>query len=152
MARMSSRRHEVSFWPWCRYVTTGIIKHADTLTIRLLLATASLGVAVCLAFGHDVMSRHGYEILRQGGPAQMWAAGFVLHFAGVVWRVYDFQPRPRWALCINFFGFSIWALWTLGLNVALGGVTPGTALEWTLVAASGWALYRTGLNDESVSP
>lgn len=143
--------HDVPFWPWFRYVTTRIIKHADALTIRLLLATASLFVAVCLAFNMHVMERHGYEVLRVL-PAEVWAALFLLHFGGVVWRTYDYVGRPKWAICINFFGFTVWAVWTLGLNVALGGVTPGTALEWTLVAASGWALYRTGLNDESVSP
>jgi hypothetical protein len=143
--------YQGSLLPYAKYVTITILKNADTVTIRLLLALASVGFAACLMFGTDVFERPGYHLMRKMGGETAWSLMFMLHFAGVIWRVYDPVERIGWALLINSFGFVLWGVMTLLLNLALGSVTPGTALEWTLVLASGWALYRTGLHGEAVS-
>jgi hypothetical protein len=150
---MQSIRHAYagSLWPYIKYVTITILRNADTVTIRVLLALASLGFASCLLLGDNVMLRPGYHLMRKVGNEVVWSALFALHFVGVLWRVYDPRERIGWALLVNAFGFVLWAVMTLCLNLALGSVTPGTALEWTLVCASGWALYRTGLHGEAVS-
>lgn len=140
-----------SLWPYMRYVTLTIFRNADTVTIRLLLAVASIGFAACLVLGDGVFDRPGYHLMRKFGNEWFWATLFVLHYLGVVWRLYDPVERIGWAIVVNSFGFVIWAIMTLCLNLSLGSVTPGTALEWTLVFASGWALYRTGLHGETVS-
>lgn len=150
---MKSIRHAYagSPLPYLKYVTLSILHNADTVTIRVILAMASLGFAACLLFGADVFERQGYHLVRKLGTEEWWSVLFVLHFLGVIWRVYDPVERIRWALVINAFGFALWAVMTLLINFSLGAVTPGTALEWTLVFASGWALYRTGLHGETVS-
>ena len=63
----------------------------------------------------------------------------------------DRVERVRWGIAVNVLGFAIWAYSTAALNIALGQILPGTALEWTLVLFSGWALYRTGLKRELVT-
>lgn len=143
--------YQGSLLPYAKYVTLTIFRNADTVTIRLLLAMASLGFAACLIFGNGVFERPGYHLMRKFGGEGVWAALFILHYVGVVWRLYDPVERVRWALVVNSFGFVIWAAMTLCLNLSIGSITPGTALEWTLVGASGWALYRTGLSGETVS-
>lgn len=140
-----------SLWPYAKYVTLTVFRNADTITIRLLLAMASIGFAACLLLGDAVFARPGYHLMAKFGNEGAWAFLLMLHFFGVIWRVYDPVERIRWALVINSLGFVLWAVMTLFINLSLGSVTPGTALEWTLVAASGWALYRTGLHGETVS-
>lgn len=140
-----------SMLPYMKYVTITILRNADTVTIRILLAMASVGFAGCLLLGNAVFARAGYHLMQKIGPEWFWAVLFMLHFFGVVWRLYDPVERIGWALIINSFGFVLWAVMTLCLNISLGSITPGTALEWTLVFASGWALYRTGLHGEAVS-
>ena len=54
-------------------------------------------------------------------------------------------------LAVNFFGFVLWLYSTLCMNLALGYFPPSSALEWTIIAFAGWALYRTGLKSELVS-
>jgi len=137
-------------------ITRRIFFTADTITIRLLLATASLGWAVALMFNlvllQPIMDRPAYVLLRWVASDWWWAAVFFMHFAGVTWRLYDPQSRPIWALAINAYGFLIWTFSTACITVAVGTFVPGTALEWTMCAASAWALYRTGLTKEAVTP
>lgn len=140
-----------SMLPYARYVTISVFRNADTVTIRLLLAMASIGFAACLVLGDNVFERQGYHLMSKFGNEWWWAVLLVLHFLGVIWRVYDPIERIGWGLVINSLGFALWAVMTLFINLSLGAVTPGTALEWTLVFASGWALYRTGLHGETVS-
>lgn len=150
---MKSIRHAYagSLWPYAKYVTLTVFRNADTVTIRLLLAMASLGFAVCLVAGDNVFERQGYHFMNKFAGEWTWASLLIVHFVGVIWRVYDPVERIGWALLINALGFVLWAVMTLFINLSLGSITPGTALEWTLVFASGWALYRTGLHGETVS-
>lgn len=153
-----------------------VIHVADTVTIRLLLAWASLFYAVCLvvpgfftglvAFLRFLLfmpsmppldpvpvferAPYAFMALIPGGE-WTWAAFFTIHFLGVHWRIVDKRERVRWALAINCLGFCTWAYSTLSINLAVGTIGPQTALEWVLVAFSGWALYRTGLSKELVT-
>lgn len=139
-----------------KYITRKIFYESDTTTIRLLLATASLGWAMVLMgnliFGMSVMDRPAYSVMRALGREYTWASLFLLHFVGVIWRLYDPIQRTLWALAINMFGFAIWTISTVALALSIGFVPPTTALEVTMCCASAWALYRTDINPEVVSP
>lgn len=125
---------------------------ADTTTIRIILANASLMWAIASLLDPLAFQRDAYAVLRQVADQSVWAAAFLLHFAGVYWRLFDPVARPIWALVINSYGFAVWFVSTAAVNLAVGGFAPGSALEWTMCMASAWALYRTGLNREIVTP
>lgn len=137
-------------------ITRRIFFQSDTTTIRLLLATASLGWTLVLLgnqlAGTPIMAREPYALMRVLGEDLLWAVVFFVHFVGVVWRLYDPLPRPFAALVVNAYGFAVWSISTAAINITIGFVPPGSALEWTMCAASAWALYRTGLQPESVTP
>lgn len=130
---------------------------ADTLTVRLLLAVASFGYAVLFIWpdashAEPILQRKAYALMAfMPGGEWTWAGLFFLHWAGVHWRALDPKERIGWGLAVNTLGVVIWAYSTAALNIAVGTILPGQALEWTLVGASMWALYRTGLTAEVVS-
>lgn len=153
-----------------------VARMADTVTIRLLLAWASFLYAVLLLFPGfftliiqglrlvlflpdvlpvdpvEVFERPAYAVMALiPGKEWTWATLFLLHWAGVHWRIVDRRARERWALAVNGLGFVTWAYSTASINISLGTVGPTTALEWVLVGFSGWALYRTGLQKELVT-
>jgi hypothetical protein len=153
-----------------------VARMADTVTIRLLLAWASFLYAVLLLFPSfftfiiqglrwalflpqvlpvdpiAVFDRPAYAVMALiPGQEWTWATLFLLHWAGVHWRIVDRRERERWALAVNGLGFVTWAYSTISINISLGTVGPSTALEWILVGFSGWALYRTGLHKEMVT-
>jgi len=142
---------------YCIQVAKLVFFTADTLTVRLLLAAASLGYAVLLLWpdawgGERVFERPAYALMAiVPGQEWTWAALFLLHFIGVHWRALDPKERIGWGLAVNTLGVGIWAYSTAALNLANGTILPGQALEWTLVFAAAWALYRTGLSAETVS-
>jgi hypothetical protein len=125
---------------------------ADTTTIRVLLANASLLWAVALAYDTDAF-RHGCcGLMNTFGDETTWALLFSAYFVLTYWRLIDRRARPRWAVAVNTFGLFLWLTSTLSINIAAGHFDPSTALEWVLCAASAWALYRTGLKTEVVTP
>ncbi|MFL9668982.1 hypothetical protein WIX39_018680 [Variovorax sp. AB1(2024)] len=130
---------------------------ADTITVRLLLAGASFFYAVLLVWPASagepaLFDRPAYALMALvPGGEWTWATAFLLHWAGVHWRAIDPVERVPWGLAVNILGLVIWSYSTAALNISLGRILPGTALEWTMVAASAWALYRTGLRREVVS-
>lgn len=139
-----------------RELTRVIFFESDTTTIRLLLASASLLYALFLGLnvmmGAGVMERPAYELfvvaasiigINGHGASAFWAVIFLLHFLGVVWRLYDLRQCDVCAFIVNAYGFMIWFASTLMLNISVRFLGPGTALEWTLTAASLWALWRT---------
>lgn len=136
---------------YATYTTKRVFLGADTITIRLLLAWASFFSAISLALDSDKFERPAYAIVQMFGTEHMWAAYFFLHFIGVHWRMLDPVSRPRCALVINAFGFAVWFVSTASLCWAVGNVGITTSMAFTLCIASGWALYRTGLQQEIVS-
>lgn len=137
-------------------LTRVIFFESDTTTIRLLLATASAFYAFLLilnlAVGSPTLERQAYELFAvlpalfgmSGGQADVfWAVVFFLHFLGVIWRLYDLRQCDVCAFVVNAYGFLIWFTSTVMLNLGVRFLGPGTALEWTLTAASLWALWRT---------
>jgi hypothetical protein len=93
-----------------------------------------------------------FEIMRAVCGERMWSVLFLLHFVGVYWRTYDPVPRILMGLIINSYGFLIWFFMTVSVNLYVGWVSPVTALELTMCAASAWALYKTGFRRELISP
>ena len=163
----------------CVEVALVVFHYADTTTIRLLLGCASVGYSILLVwpmfvppitaaycwvfalFGAECMpmtppiplfDRPAYALMAMvPGGEITWAVLFMLHCIGVHWRVIDKTERVGWGLAVNVLGFALWAYSTAAHNIALGQILPSTALEWTLVGFSGWALYRTGLKRELVT-
>ncbi len=125
---------------------------ADTTTIRLILANASIFWSISLILQPETFNRPAYEIMRVFGNAYVWAAAFFLHFAGVYWRLLDHRARPTIALIVNCFGFMLWFISTVAINYSLGFFSHTSSLELAIVGASAWALYRTGLQTEIVTP
>jgi hypothetical protein len=137
---------------WARIVTRRVFLEADTTTVRIILAWASLVWAVSITFDHNTFARPAYGLIRQMGPSWVWAVALTLHFVGVHWRIYDRRGRPAWGVAINAYGLSIWLCLTICMNLSIGAWAPSTAMEQVMCAFSAWALYRTGLRPEIVSP
>lgn len=142
----------------CVVVARHVFFTADTLTIRLLLAAASFFYALLLLWpiaigGPHLFERPAYALMAYvPGGELTWGALFFAHFIGVHWRALDPVRRVNWGLAVNILGTVIWAYSTASINLGLRMLSPTTALEWTMVAASAWALYRTGMTREFVSP
>lgn len=158
----------VSAVPWsrryCIIIFNLVFRTADTITVRLILAWASIGYSLLLLWPHAVnalhltevpvrtyFQRHTYQLMAVIASDWCWAAAFMLHGIGVHWRILDPKERVHWGLAVNILGVLIWAYSTASVNIAWSNIGPTTALEWTMVVASGWALYRTGLTKELVS-
>lgn len=144
----------------------------DPPTIRVLLAMASFGWAfgaidwplpridfhipwlgwhVFFDLHFQPFQRKGYELLAYFAPAWVWALLFALHGVGVGWRFYERKERRTWHLFINLYGFVLWLSMTLAVNYMIGTYNPMSALEWTMIFASGWALVMSGKRTEVVS-
>lgn len=142
---------------YCVAIARLVFFTSDTITVRLLLAGASFGYAVLLLWPYlagtpHVFGRPAYALMALvPGGELTWATLFLAHFLGVHWRALDPVERVGWGLAVNILGVAIWAYSTASLNIALGTLLPSQALEWTMVIASAWALYRTGLSTEVVS-
>lgn len=136
---------------WWRRLNA-IAAATDTTTIRIILANASIAWTIALLLDPGAFDRRAFGLMKQFGNEHLWASAFALHFFGVYWRLIDRRSRPVWAMFINGFGFLLWFISTAALNFAIGFFSPSLCLEVTMVAASGWALYRTGLQPEIVTP
>lgn len=152
MSTKSANQPNLPWWPYAKAVTLAVFTQADTMTIRLLLANASCLWALGALHEPSLFDRPMYAVMSQFVDQYVWAMGFMLHFIGVYWRIYDPVSRPIWGLLVNGLGFVLWSICTIATNAAGNGFSPTTALECTLCVASGWALYRTGLNKELTTP
>ena len=146
---MSLGTTPIRSWWWR---LSDIAAATDTTTIRLILAWASFAWAVALSVDINAFERRPFALMRAFGNEYVWIAGFFLHWVGVHWRLIDRRSRPMWALFVNAFGFLLWFVSTAALNFSIGFFSQSLCLEVTMVAASGWALYRTGLQPEIVTP
>lgn len=138
-----------------RYIYTvcrGLFWHADTTTIRLILALASLVYATGLMLPGVDLSQPNFAIMRQTMCKEGWALLFFLHWLGMSWRFLDPKPRVGWALFINSFGLLVWTVSTFTINRSYPVYAPGTSLEIVVCLFSAWALLRTGLKKEILNP
>jgi hypothetical protein len=131
--------------------------YADTTTIRLQLALASLVWAFGLLLGpcdgiQCLGAGKGLRNLQAVATLNVWAMMFILHFVGVCWRLIDQRARPRWAIFVNAYGLAIWVYGTISIILGLGRLTAGTSLELVTCFFAAWALCRTGLNEEISTP
>lgn len=152
MSTKSANQQHLPWWPYAKAVTKSVFTNADTMTIRLLLANASFLWALGALHEPTFFDRPMYAVMSQFGNQYVWSLGFILHFIGVYWRIYDPVSRPFWGLLVNGLGFVLWSICTIAINSSVNGFSPTTALECTLCVASGWALYRTGFDNELTAP
>lgn len=137
---------------YCWVMFNRVFFQADTTTIRLILANGSFVWAFSLLLDPHAFDRRVYTLMDSLAPQPVWMVLFALHFMGVYWRLLDVKARIWWALAVNGLGFALWFISTAAINVAVGTFSQTSSLELTMVAASGWALFRTGLRPEIVSP
>lgn len=137
----------------CRVCTISrkVFWEADTTTIRMSLALASMGWVYSLLARHDLLQTYPYQIMGAIAPASIWASLFTLYFIGVFWRIFDPVRRVRWALAINALGVLLWITVTLCLNLRTGRFVPGSSLEIVTCLFAGWAMIRTGNHKEVVT-
>ncbi len=135
-----------------RGISRSIFWHADTTTIRVLLALASLGWTLTIICKPDILTVYPYQIIGSIAPGWLWALLFSLYCGGVFWRIFDRTPRVGWALAINAFGLALWLTITICINVKAGAFIPGSALEVVTCLFAAWALIRTGLGQDVVTP
>jgi hypothetical protein len=129
-----------------------LFSRLDTFTIRFILASGSVLWAIgVFHWNGDPFERHGYEVLRAIAPSWLWGVMFMIHAAGVTWRLIELKERPYWHTAINYFGFCLWTVTTLASNISLGYYFPGSGMEIAMVLMSGFALAQTGLRKEPVT-
>lgn len=134
-----------------RYVSP-LLWEFDTVTIRMILATASACFATALLSSGQPFSREAYSIMEAVGHEVFWALAFLLHTIGTYWRLAEAKSRPKWALCINAYGAFIWSFATVSITVALGYLVPTLALAYVVVPLAFWALIRTAAQPERFTP
>lgn len=128
-----------------------VFLNADTVTIRLLLAWASFFSACSLILDDDKFLAPAYSVVARFGTEEMWACYFLLHWAGVHWRIFErSRSRPKWALAVNLLGFCVWFVSAVGVSWSVGNVGINTSLALTMCVASAWALYSTGTKRDVV--
>lgn len=154
---MNTMASNTRVWLCARYLSFRdtfqlVFLRADTVTIRLLLAWASLFSAISLVFDPTKFKSPAYAVVANFGDEHAWAIYFLIHWAGVHWRVFErTRSRPKWALAINIWGFSLWFISSVGVSWSVGNVGINTSLGLTMCIASAWSLYRTGLGRDVVT-
>jgi hypothetical protein len=139
-------------WRYFRLVTAAVFWHSDTTAVRALMAVASVFSALGLWFTEETFQRPGFEAMAYVASENTWASLFMLHAAGVFWRVYDPVSRPRLGFAISAFGIGLWMFSTALIYYAIGKYSFATGMELAVVMAAFIALLRTGLNDEVSEP
>jgi len=134
-----------------RYIQT-VLYEFETVTIRLILATASLFFGTALLSSNIPFSKEAYSIMAAVGDQWVWGPVFMTHFFLTMWRLHDPKSRPKCAVAVNALGVFLWGFSTLSINVAVGYFAPSTAMEWVMVVLASWALFRTAKAPERVSP
>lgn len=129
-----------------------VLKSIDTLTIRVVLALASIIWAIALLLGTQTFERPGWKILAVVSPEITWAILFLIFPLASAWRMVTPTYSRFWGLVINSYGFAIWFFTTLATNLAIGAFSPSTSLEWTILVAQGYVVVMTGLKKEVVTP
>ena len=120
-----------------------VFVQGDMLPVRTLLANGSFLIALSMAIDRDAFARPAYGLLAAMAPQWIWAAAFLLHSIGEYSHLSRIG-RPSWmVLAVNIYGFVLWFMWTLSLAIEVGTFAPTQAMAWSMVAASGWALFCT---------
>lgn len=128
-----------------RQIIKQLFLEFDTVTIRLGMACASLIFAGALWASPAPFTRDAYSIMEWVGPQWLWAAAHIIYGVGTILLIATAptKHRPKLAFFFNAWGFFIWSFYTLSVNVAVGYLAPGTALELIMSILLGWSLIRT---------
>ena len=123
-----------------------VFQRSDSTTVRLILANASALFAFNLWAGHLIFERPVFQIMAAIGNEHAWAVAFLLHFAGVYWRLFDPVSRVAWGLAVNVLGLTVWLLATVAqfFTPAMLATIPSLLPPRLLVAAT--ALFNLTLN------
>ena len=124
----------------------------DATAIRTLMGAGSFFFAIGLWLPLDTFARPVWAAMAHVAPAGAWAAGFMLHTAGVMWRFLDPVPRGGWAFVVHAWGVALWAIYVGLTTMFVGEYTPSTAMETAVLLAAFASLCRIGLNEEALTP
>ena len=125
----SSRKLFPVDWTYAFHVTRGTLLYADDVKIRWMMAAASISWAVELLLAPLLFSRPEYALMRVICPAWAWAAVFLLHGFGAIWRIYERRERETVAKLINGLGVAVWVGATVAQNISSETFIITTSLE-----------------------
>jgi hypothetical protein len=130
----------------------------DTTTVRLILGISSYLWGISGLIAPRTFNLKALTLMSAMAPWWTWCTLFIIHGVLVTWRFIDPKPRPRAALLVNTYGFLVWTTTTFMGSLSLSALEPSyavnplMAVEMVLCVFAGWALYRTGMTTEIVTP
>jgi len=128
-------------------LVSALLWEIDTITVRFLMALASLIFAAFLMLSAHSMSPKAYDLMEWVGPRWMWSAIFVGYGVITVKLIWDDTKkgihRARSNLWTNLYGFVIWAFCLLSVWWSTGYLPPLMSIYFITVPCLGWAAYRT---------
>jgi len=126
---------------------SALLWEIDTITIRAIMALASVIFAGFLMLSQNSMSPKAYDLMEWVGPRWVWSAIFVVYGSVTIKLIWDDVKkgihRARSNLWTNLYGFIIWAFCLLSVWWSTGYLPPLMSLYFVCVPLLGWAAYRT---------
>ncbi len=138
-------------WQYFFHVTRGTLLYADDVKIRWLMAVASLTWGFELLLIPGTLERPFYVVMKGMAPAWVWAALFMVHGVGAIWRIYERKERERWAMFINGLGVAVWVANTVAQNIGAGRFVVTTSLEFIACAFLLGTFVSTGWTSKSTT-
>lgn len=126
---------------------SALLWEIDTITVRYVMALASLIFSVFLMLSSSSMSPKAYDLMEWVGPRWLWSAIFIAYGAVTIKLVWDDVKRgihrARANLWTNLYGFVIWSFCMLSVWWSAGYLPPLTAVYLVMIPLLGWAAYKT---------
>lgn len=128
-------------------LVSALLWEIDTVTIRAIMALASVIFAGFLMLSQHSMSPKAYDLMEWVGPRWVWAAIFITYGVVTIKLIWDDVKRgihrAQSNLWTNLYGFIIWAFCLLSVWWSTGYLPPLMSLYFVTVPLLGWAAYRT---------
>ena len=124
----------------------------DLRAVRLSIAAFSLGIGAYFVAPMDTFAAVGYSYLRQWVSEGVFGAAFMLHGAGMLWRVLAVGRSRTWLWIFAALGIWLFVSYPLALWFSLGRL-PGLAIPMFLIAAGNvWVARRVGRGQDRSGP
>jgi hypothetical protein len=140
---------------WCRDFVKQQFWGGHPNTFRSFYAWASLSYAGFMAIHPEAFDEgKGFTLMRMIGPASMWASLFAFHWLILsLILIPPIRDRVRVShrfsmaveMCINCYGFSLWATYVALQDLSLGYPALNSGMERIALAYSVWVILRTGM-------
>jgi hypothetical protein len=127
---------------YARYINS-LLFESDTVTIRTILATASLFFGASVMSSSIPFTKDAYSIMAVIGNEWFWGGVFIAHFISTMWLLQAPGSNPKASIVINSYGAFIWFYYTVSVVVAVGYWPPSIAMESVVGLLAFWSLIRT---------